>query len=200
MNPGNKMNVVARPTQLQKALHVAEKFGNPASGAQFTERAIYDSLPLDGRTTFRFFENCSSRRFPLTNLSENKLQTQENLVVKYVSLEVATYTDATYTECTDIAPLSTNYNGLYRSDISLQIAQSQVLKPFPLDGINPNFNATAQHSTSNIVKLGTDLTIPQLLEFVCQLQTTTYTPTSEFEVLVLKLSGQATIFSPRASF
>lgn len=201
MNPtqGGR-NVITNPTQLQKALHVAKKFGSPASTAQFSERAIYDSLPLDGRTTFRFFENCSSRRFPQTNLSENKLQKQENMVVKFISLEVATYTDATYTVCSGIAPLSTAYNGLYRADISLQIAQSQVLKPFPIDGLKPEFNMFAKHNTSNIVRLGVDLTIPEFLEFICTLQTTAYTPSATFQQLLLKLHGEATIFSPRASF
>jgi len=191
--------VVVNPTQLQKALYVAKKFGSPASSAQFTERAIYDTLPLDGRTYFEFFKGCNARKFPQTNLSENKLQKQENMIVKFVSLEVITYTDITKVAVASIDPLSTAFAGLYRADLALQIAQSQVLKPFPIDGLNPSFNMYAKHTTANIVRFGVDLTIPELLEFVATLQTTAYT-LSTTKDLMLKLHGQATIFSPRASF
>lgn len=196
MTPTTK--VIARPTQLQKVLHTAKKFGAPASKQQFTERAIYDTLPLDGRTTFRFFENCSSRRFPFTNLSENKLQKGENMVIKFISLEVWTSADSG-TTVTAVDPLSTAFAGLYRSDLSVQIAQSVVLKPFPVDGLNPSFNMYAKHTTANIVRLGVDLVIPEFLEFVAQLQTGAYTPAAT-KYLMLKLHGEATIFSPRASF
>lgn len=192
-------NIIARPTQLQKVLHTAKKFGAPAARQQFTERAIYDALPLDGRTTFRFFENCSSRRFPFTNLSENKLQKGENMVIKFISLEVLNAVKETPDVITSIEPLSTSFDGQYRSDLNFQIAQSVVLKNFPIDGISPDFNMYAKHTNANIVRLGVDLVIPEFLEFIAQLQTTAYTP-KDATYLMIKLHGEATIFSPRASF
>lgn len=191
--------VIARPTQLQKVLATSKKFGASARGAQFTERVIYDTLPLDGRTNFEFFQGCSSRTFPATNLTENKLQKQENMVVKFISLEVVTYTSNAKTAIASIEPLSTSFAGQYRSDLNFQIAQSVVLKQFPMDGINPSFNMYAKHTTANIVRLGVDLVIPEFLEFVASLRTTAYTA-SETKELMLKLHGEATIFSPRASF
>lgn len=194
-------NIIARPTQLQKVLRTAKKFGAPASKQQFTERAIYDALPLDGRTTFRFFENCSSRRFPYTNLSENKLQKGENMVIKFVSFEVVTADKTNANLITSIDPIKAFNKGLYRSDLSVQIAQSVVLKNFPVDGIDPEFNMYAKHTDANIVRLGVDLVIPEFLEFIAQLQTPGYTaPVDENKYLMIKLHGEATIFSPRASF
>lgn len=194
-----RQQVITRPTQLQKILHTADKFGSPAAGAQFTERAIYDTLPLDGRTTFRFFEGCNARTFPQTNLSENKLQTQENMVIKYISLEAVTYSANFANPVTAVNPLSAAFGQLYRSDLSIQVAQSVILKPFPLDDMNPQWNPFAKHTTHNVIRLGVDLTIPQLLEFVAVLQTPAYTASTTVQ-LMLKLHGQATVFSPRASF
>lgn len=191
--------VVSRPTQLQKVLNVANKFGANANSSQFTERVIYDSLPLDGRTTFRFFEGCNARIFPDTNLSENKLQKQENMVIKYISLQVSTYSAAFALPVVSTEPLSTTFPGLYRSDLSIQVAQSVVLKPYPMDDMNPVFNPFARHATHNCIRLGVDLVIPELLEFVGVLQTVSYT-LSTTKKLSLKLHGQATIFSPRANF
>lgn len=191
--------VIARPTQLQKVLSVAQKFGAPASGAQFTERVIYDTLPLDGRTEFNFFEGCGTRTFPRTNLNENKLQKQENMVIKYISLEAVTYSAANTLPVTAINPLSTAFGQLYRSDLSIQIAQSVVLKQLPMDDMKPEFSPFAKHTTHNVIKLGVDLTIPELLEFVARLRTGSYTASTTVE-LMIKLHGQATIMSPRASF
>ena len=45
-------------TPQQKMVAVNKKFGNTnIKNQQGTTRVIYDSLPLDGRTNFRFFEN-----------------------------------------------------------------------------------------------------------------------------------------------
>lgn len=189
-----------RPTQLEKVLQVSQRFGANAESSQFTERAIYDTLPIDTRSTYRFFEGCNARTFPFTNISENKLQKQENMVVKYISLAVVTtttnYTTLPVVSVTDIGTLS---SALYRSDLSLQIAQNQVLKPFPMDDMNPSLNPFARHTSHNVIRLGVDLVIPELLEFVAVLQTT-YVTAGTTKSLQLKLHGQATIFSPRANF
>lgn len=192
-----KRQVITRPTQLQKLLHTAKKFGTPADQQQFTERVIYDALPMDGRQVYNFFEGCSSRRFPFTNLSENKLQRGENMIVKFISLE--TITSANGTTVSSVDPVSATSSGIYRSDLNLQIGQSVVLKQFPLDGLNPSFNMYAKHTTANVVRLGVDLTLPEFLEFVARLQVS-YTTTEANKYLLLKLHGEATIFSPRASF
>ena len=193
-------NVIARPTQLQKLIATSNKMpGIDASEMQFTERAIYDTLPLDGSTTFRFFEGCNARKFPETNLSENKLQQGENMIIKYISLEVVTFSAAFALPVTAIDPLSTAFGRLYRSDLSIQIAQNVVLKPLPMDDMNPQFNPFAKHNSQNVIRLGVDLTIPQMLEFVAVLQTGAYTA-STTQKLMLKLHGQATIFSPRTTF
>lgn len=192
---------VARPTQLEKILSVSNKFGANAATAQFTERVIYDQLPLDTRTEFRFFEGCNARIFPDTNLSENKLQKQENMVIKYISLQVTVFSAAFALPVVSTEPLSTTAAnaGLYRGDLSIQVAQNQILKPYAIDDMKPEFNPFARHTAHNVIRLGVDLVIPELLEFVAILKTTSYVA-STIRKLMLKLHGQATVFSPRANF
>jgi len=193
-------NVVARPTQYQKIGSTADKFGYPILGAQLTERGIYDSLPLDGRTVFNFFQEVNKRAFPRTNLSENKLQTQENMIVKCFSLEVVTYDSATGSVVSAVNPLSTAFPGLYRSDLSFLFGQSQVVKPFPVDRMKPEFNPHAKHNTNNVYRLLCDLTIPQFIEFVATLRTCSYTASATFQELQLTLSGGSTLLSPQATY
>jgi hypothetical protein len=198
-NPGQTGGFIINPTQLEKALSVAKKMGADADTAQFSETVLYDTLPLDGRTIFNFFKDVQKRSFPRTNLTENKLQKQENMIVKFISLEVLTFSVAGNDVVTSVDPLSAAFNGLYRSDMQFTIGQSQVLKYFALDGLNPSFNMFAKHTTSNIVRLGIDLTIPELLQFFATIQVPAYTaaPTKE---LMLKIHGQGTLFSPRMNF
>jgi len=55
-------------TPQRKLIANTDKFNNAGiKKQQGTTRAIYDSLPLDGRTNFRFFEESNNRNFPLTN-------------------------------------------------------------------------------------------------------------------------------------
>ena len=50
--------IQAGVTPQQKMVAVNNKFGNNnIASQQGTTRVLFDSIPLDGRTTFRFFEN-----------------------------------------------------------------------------------------------------------------------------------------------
>lgn len=195
----NGEEVIPNPSQLEKLISTAQKLGSGAMKSQFSDRVIYDTLPLDGRTTFNFFEGCGARRFPRTNLSENKLQRKENMIIKAISLEVLTFSVAAGDTVTAINALSAAFGGLYRSDLSIQVAQSTTLKKLPMDSLNPSFNTFAKHTSHNIMMLQCDLSIIELLEFIAQLQTVAYVavPTAE---LMLKLHGQGSLFSPRANF
>jgi hypothetical protein len=49
--------IINNITPQQKIVGVNNKFGNTnIKNQQGTTRVLYDSLPLDGRTNFRFFE------------------------------------------------------------------------------------------------------------------------------------------------
>lgn len=192
---------IANGTQGMKMMDVASRSGQNVNGAQMTERSIYDSLDLFTTTTtvtsFRFFEGLNARKYPLTNLSENKLSQQECMVVKYITLEHITITAATPPiAVTALAPLSTSFGGLYRSDLNVQIGQSIILKNFPMDDLKPEFNPWAQHTTHNVIALGVDLTIFPEIEFIAMLQAPPYTGIAT-AYLQLRFHGQGTLYSPR---
>jgi hypothetical protein len=77
--------IQSRVTPQQKMVAVNNKFGNSnIKNQQGTTRVIYDSLPLDGRTTFRFFENANNRTFPLTNIGSegNRLEVGSTFTIE----------------------------------------------------------------------------------------------------------------------
>ena len=78
---------ISNLTPQQKAVAVNNRFGNTnIRGQQGTTRVIYDSLPLDGATELRFFENASSRQYPLTNITSegNRLTVGETFVIQKI--------------------------------------------------------------------------------------------------------------------
>ena len=78
---------ISNLTPQQKAVAVNNRFGNTnIKGQQGTTRVIYDSLPLDGATELRFFENASSRQYPFTNITSegNRLTVGETFVIQKI--------------------------------------------------------------------------------------------------------------------
>ena len=81
-------------TPQDKIVAVNKKFGNSGiKSQQGTSRIIYDALPVtnNGQTTFRFFEDSSSRTFPFTNTGSdgNKLGVGDTMVLGSVLFFVA---------------------------------------------------------------------------------------------------------------
>ena len=87
-----------RVTPQMKAVAVNDKFGNSGIKKQQGSTVIkYDTLPLDGRTEFRFFEESNQRNFPLSNTGAdgNKLGVGNSMVIERVYLTVGTYNPTT---------------------------------------------------------------------------------------------------------
>ena len=61
-------------TPQQKMVAVNNRFGNTnIAQQQGTTRVIYDSLPLDGRTNFRFFENANTMHISVVCKNMHKM-------------------------------------------------------------------------------------------------------------------------------
>ena len=64
-----KGQVISNFTPQNKIVGVNNKFGNTnIKNQQGTTRVLFDTLPLDGSTELRFFENAASRQYPFTNI------------------------------------------------------------------------------------------------------------------------------------
>lgn len=214
------MPIGVRPTPADKIISVGNKFGYPGiKNQQGSTRVIYHFLPFDGRTLFEFFKNVNTVTFPFTNITENKLQVAESMVVERMYLSIIT-TDAETGNVTAQFELSqAGLSNIYRSDLNFMISNSQVLKPINVQSFSPQFNrASNWGAISNAVNTVADpdvfvstlvgnavwhadtyLDIPPLIEFQFNLQTDGYRPVAN-QYLGLTIEGTGAIMSPRNTF
>lgn len=197
-------------TPQQKMVAVNNRFGNTnIAQQQGTTRVIYDSLPLDGRTNFRFFENANTRTAPLTNIGSegNRLEVGSTFTVEKIYFNAVTYDAVNNT-------ITASLNGLAfasgdvavpfgTGEFNFFIANSQVIKQLPTGFTQgSNFNPTATNTNDHAFGLSTDIIIPPLLEYVGSLQTTSYDTTAlaGYTHIQLFIYGTAGIIAPQSTF
>jgi hypothetical protein len=211
----------------RKIVTTNEKLGiKGIQNQQGTTRIIYDSLPIDSSTqvqTLRFFENVNTRKFPLTNLTENKLQIGESIVLERFSFYILSI-DKVTKQVRAVLPIDNiqaGTNAIYRSDMSIDLGQNRVVKSLPLDAMYAPFNKDAKFYGQILINPGVPaltanlgmpndvfyfdnpIVIPQQLEFVVELKiapfAATFNDTSDF-FLVCKLEGLGSLFAPKVAF
>jgi len=179
--------------QVSKLNYVDAKLGAPTSGQQ-TTRYIYDSvLPGAGGTNLTFFQNFAGKSQFQTNLTTNKLDSMESMVIK--SIYIALYPGTAGT-----LDLSGHMN------LNIYVGNQCVLKDF-----DPSFNATNRgvsfdrlHSGYNNavrleVRLLTDIVIPPQVNFKATLELAENTAVADTSI-TLGLKGYGKIFSAGMSF
>ena len=196
-------------TPQDKIVAVNKKFGNSGiKSQQGTSRIIYDALPVtnNGQTTFRFFEDSSSRTFPFTNTGSdgNKLGVGDTMVLGSVLFFVATRVIATkiFVSTTNL----TGYADINLAYFNFEIANNQVVKKVTLSEANDNYNNSTAAANTNLV-LETEIVIPPLLPYVLELRTpeSLYTilgaPPAGYEYYVYaEIIGTGGIIAPRTTF
>jgi len=198
-----KGQIITGLTPQQKIVAVNNKFGNTnISGQQGTTRVIFDSLELNGSTELRFFENASSRQYPLTNIGAegNRLNVGETFVVQKVYFGVIT-TDADTGAVVNFEPLA--FSGPYpwmNGEWSFLIANSQVIKQLPFASCFNTLNAvTPFNSNDEAFSTFTDIVIPPLLEYVLTYRVNSYAAVAN-KRLVCFIEGTAGILAPQTTF
>jgi len=198
-----KGRIISNVTPQQKIVGVNNKFGNTnIKNQQGTTRTIFDSLPIDGRTTYRFFEDANLRQFPLTNIGSegNRLQVGETFVIQkaYLSLVVID-PDTTQIIGFQPVPASATYLPILTGELDFIIANSQVIKQLPSSVFANICNPTSASSSDNTFNFSTDIVIPPLLEYVAQLRTTSQAAQAD-NYLRLTIEGTAGILAPQTTF
>jgi hypothetical protein len=211
----------------RKIVRVNDNMGiKGISKQQGTTRYIYDALPISNATsgkTLKFFEGVANRNFPFTNLNQNKLNVGESLALQRFSLCLLG-TDATTGNVTSVLPidnLAAGTNALYRSDMTITIAQTEVITKLPIHTMYAPFNKKSQFygqvlvnpgEPTQIANLGiphdvfhfdNDVIVPQQLEFVCALELPSYNlnlATGQNFFMMLTLEGFGSLFAPKATF
>lgn len=189
---------------------------------QGTTRIIYDSIKLANTTTstvLTLFKDANNRRYPFTNLSENKLQVGESMAMQRFSFQLVTTVVGT-DEVQGIFPLYyfPQFARMYRSDMSFSIAQSQVIKALPLQSMYAPFNRNSnfygmyqlQPAAGDLASFGlphdvfhfdNDIIIPPQIEFQLDLQIPLITlPAGSDWYLMCTLEGLGSLYSPKANF
>jgi hypothetical protein len=197
-------------TPQQKMVAVNNRFGNTnIAQQQGTTRVIYDSLPLDGRTNFRFFENANTRTAPLTNIGSegNRLEVGSTFTVEKIYFNAVAYDAVNNTVTASLNGLAFAAGDVAvpfgTGEFNFFIANSQVIKQLPTGFTQgSNFNPTATNTNDHAFGLSTDIVIPPLLEYVGSLNTTSYDTTAlaGYTHIQLFIYGTAGIIAPQSTF
>jgi len=189
-------------TPQMKNIAVNDRFGNSGIKKQQGSTIIkYDTLPFDGRTEFRFFEESNQRNFPLSNTGAdgNKLGVGNSMVVERAYLTIGTYSATTNAWLTiDTTDVGSNV-ALLTSEFGFTIANSQVIKNVPVLSWIADFNKSAENNLNSNYEFDTQIIIPPLLEFVATLRTQKYTAVDNTYVR-LTIEGSGAIIAPKTTF
>ena len=186
-------------TPQRKIISVTDRLGNQSiRNQQGTTRVIYDTLPMDGRTQFRFFEESNNRNFPLTNMGSdgNKLPVGNALAIERMYFSVVTIVAG---NVTNVSPLfNAAHPNFEVGELNILIANSQVLKQMAVLSQKPTFNKNAGHNEYNNFEFDTQLVINPLLEFVFDLRVNTNAAIAN-TFLRLSVEGVGAIIAPRTT-
>jgi len=176
--------------QVQKLAYVDNKLGVSLPGQQ-TTRVIYDSInAAAGQQFFQFFTNFAGKTEFQTNLTTNKLDSAESMVIKSVQIIMNSA----------VSNIADHLN------LNITVGNQVVLKDF-----DPSFNATSRglsfdrlHSGFNSaldleVRLLTEIVIPPQVNFKAELQISNALVALNDDVTII-FKGYGRIFSAGNSF
>jgi hypothetical protein len=176
-------------SQVGKLNMVNSKLGATMPGQQ-TTRYIYDSVTAAaGQTTFNFFQTFAGKTDLQSNLTTNKLDSSESMVLKSIYLA---------------GDLTQGFSG--HSNLNITVGNQVVLKDFNLafnatnrgvsfDRLHSGFSTAARLE----VRLLTDIVIPPQVNFKATLELAEG-GTLVGESITLGFKGYGTIFSAGSTF
>jgi hypothetical protein len=176
--------------QVSKLAYVDSKLGVSLPGQQ-TTRVIYDSInAAAGQQFFQFFTNFAGKNEFQSNLTTNKLDSAESMVIKSVQI-------ICNSETTGIQN---------HMNLNITVGNQVVLKDF-----DPSFNVSSRglsfdrlhsgfDSTFNgEVRLLTEIVIPPQVNFKAELQLSTALLAADDDITII-FKGYGRIFSAGNSF
>jgi hypothetical protein len=188
-------------TPQKKTISVNDKFGNRGIKKQQGSTVVkYDTLPLDGRTEYRFFENSNTRDFPFSNCGTdgNKLGVGYSMVVERAYLSLVAQAEGVFDSVEQLTLAGTNANILL-AEFNFFIANSQVIRTLPIQSWLPEFNKLAENNLNTNYEFDTQIVIPPLLEFVATLRLPAGVKIVD-TFIRLTIEGSGAIIAPRNTF
>lgn len=194
--PAYSYDAFGNPTAQAKIISVNNQAGNP--GIAFQQGAtviIYDSLPLDGRLTYNFFDQVNTRTFPDTNLTENRLGVGESMTIQEIWFSVVTKAAGVVTLNAPLA-IAAATAPLYLSNFSFVVGGSQIIKNLPLTAMQSFFNSDSNFLNRDVMKLKTNSVIPSMFEFILPLKAASAVVVAN-NFLMVTIKGTGSLLSPK---
>lgn len=201
----------AQQEQVNKFLQANRALGAQMDQMQGTTRNIYDTVDMDGRTTYSFFSELPSKQTtllanaPATNINENRFEPGEGMVIKELAFINYTPVNA------NIADLNLSLAALGLVDII--VGNSRVVKDLPLlagstissiNNINMKVSIAGEAARYNCLRLFTNIVIPPQIQFFVNLRLpfapVAATPGQSASVLRCYLKGYGKLFNPRNNY
>lgn len=194
--------------QIQKLGYVDAKIGATTSGQQTTRTLYHTVLNAGATTTIEFFKNFQGLTLGQTNLTQNKLDSSESMVIKTITL-------MQFLGGGIPAPVNIGQAGVSTIDnmtIDVLVGNQRVIKALPIsynqgptgqafDRLHNNAGLSTLDENVNYpleIRLLTDIVIPPQTEFIVRINAPAG---SVFDAAVVcVLSGYGKIFSAGASF
>jgi hypothetical protein len=194
-------------SQISKLGYVDSKLGAPSSGQQ-TTRILFNTIEAPGTTSsLSFFKNFQGLTQGQTNLTQNRLDSMESMVIKTIMLTQIT-----------TAGIAVSFGGTVQQTLSIIVGNQTVVKNLPLH-FNQGGNGQAfdrLHENGGANTVGANPTALQQNVMPCEIRLLTdivIPPQVAFEVrvdsnagvygtgaVVCALSGYGKIFSAGNTF
>jgi hypothetical protein len=137
----DKMARFQNVTAQSKIINVGNNLGlTGLKNQQGTTVIKYDTLPIDGRTQYNFFQESNNRPFPLSNTGTDggKLGVGESLTIQRISFAVK--------DATGFRPLAGTDVGLIDGELTIVVANSNILLRLPILQFLPEYNKDAENN------------------------------------------------------
>ena len=188
----DKMARFQNVTAQSKIINVGNNLGlTGLKNQQGTTVIKYDTLPIDGRTQYNFFQESNNRPFPLSNTGTDggKLGVGESLTIQRISFAIE--------KAGTFAPLDGSNAGLIDGELTIVVANSNILLRLPILQFLPEYNKDAENQINTSYELDTLLIIPPQLDYTFQLRVSGAT-IADTNVRIT-VEGVGSIFSPRTT-
>jgi hypothetical protein len=195
-------------SQVGKLGYVDSKLGAPTSGQQ-TTRILFNTIEAPGTTSsLSFFKNFQGLTNGQTNLTQNKLDSMESMVIKTITLFQLNSTNVLRT-----------FGDLTQQTLSVIVGNQTVVKNLPIhfnqggngqafDRLHENAGVQSDNVTNPTalvqtrmpieIRLLTDIVIPPQVAFEVRVESSA--APYETGAVVCALSGYGKIFSAGSSF
>jgi len=217
---------IANPVQFSanyKIAEVAKRMGiQDLSKMQITTRQLYHALKItpgavNAPQTFQFFQDVNTVKFPLTNLTENKLQAGEAIAVERMYLSIIQTLPGNPMKVLEVQPMEfyPDFAPFLRSDLDLNIDRQTVTKRVNTTSFYAPFNKDANWGTQifdgvqfknygqSVYHLDNSFVIIPQIEFSVTLTTPSITtvpnPNTDWYIM-LNIEGLGCLFNPKGNY